>query len=146
MIADSEIDLSYAPANPLWTRPIMFYYAAAGPRDRLLACVDALTAVGQTADHVEAAALALTRAAFAAFARFCRDHQIFPEFHFSLDLEALRRMPPRVFGILMSLEPAIAALIGFIALQESLHWSQWIAVVCVVAASAGATRSAHAEL
>ena len=65
---------------------------------------------------------------------------------YSLDLEALRRMPPRVFGILMSLEPAIAALIGFIALQESLHWSQWIAVVCVVAASAGATRSAHAEL
>ncbi len=59
---------------------------------------------------------------------------------YSLDLEALRRMPPRVFGILMSLEPAMAALIGLIVLQESLHWSQWIAVLCVVAASAGAAR------
>jgi inner membrane transporter RhtA len=62
---------------------------------------------------------------------------------YSLDLEALRRVPPHVFGILMSLEPAMAALIGLIVLQESLHWSQWIAVLCVVAASAGATRGAR---
>jgi inner membrane transporter RhtA len=62
---------------------------------------------------------------------------------YSLDLEALRRIPPRVFGILMSLEPAVAALVGLILLQESLHWSQWIAVLCVVAASAGATRGAR---
>ncbi len=61
---------------------------------------------------------------------------------YTLDLEALRRMPARVFGILMSLEPAMAALIGLILLSESLHWSQWIAVLCVVIASAGATRSA----
>lgn len=59
---------------------------------------------------------------------------------YTLDLEALRRIPPRVFGILMSLEPAMAALIGFVVLQESLRWSQWVAVLCVVAASAGATR------
>ncbi|MDG9702509.1 DMT family transporter [Streptomyces sp. DH37] len=64
---------------------------------------------------------------------------------YSLDLEALRRMPPRVFGVLMSLEPAVAALIGLIVLQESLHWSQWIAVLCVVAASAGATRGARPD-
>ena len=64
---------------------------------------------------------------------------------YSLDLEALRKVPPRVFGILMSLEPAMAALIGLIVLQESLHWSQWIAVLCVVAASAGATRSARPD-
>jgi len=62
---------------------------------------------------------------------------------YTVDLEALRKIPPRVFGILMSLEPAMAALIGFIVLQESLHWSQWIAVLCVVAASAGATRGAQ---
>lgn len=62
---------------------------------------------------------------------------------YSLDLEALRRMPPRVFGILMSLEPAMAALVGLLVLQEPLHWSQWIAVLCVVAASAGATRGAN---
>jgi inner membrane transporter RhtA len=59
---------------------------------------------------------------------------------YTVDLEALRKIPPRVFGILMSLEPAMAALIGLIVLQESLHWSQWIAVLCVVAASVGATR------
>jgi inner membrane transporter RhtA len=64
---------------------------------------------------------------------------------YTLDLEALRKMPPRVFGILMSLEPAMAALIGLIVLQESLHLSQWIAVLCVVAASAGATRGARQD-
>jgi inner membrane transporter RhtA len=61
---------------------------------------------------------------------------------YSLDLEALRKIPPRVFGILMSLEPAVAALIGLIVLGESLRWSQWVAVLCVVVASIGATRGA----
>jgi len=65
---------------------------------------------------------------------------------YSLDLEALRKLPPRVFGILMSLEPAMAALIGLVVLRESLHWSQWIAVLCVVAASAGATRGARPDV
>ncbi|MFF9022191.1 EamA family transporter [Streptomyces eurythermus] len=64
---------------------------------------------------------------------------------YTLDLEALRKVPPHVFGILMSLEPAMAALIGLVVLQESLHWTQWIAVLCVVAASAGATRGARAD-
>lgn len=64
---------------------------------------------------------------------------------YSLDLEALRRIPPRVFGILMSLEPAMAALIGLVVLHESLHWSQWIAVLCVVAASAGAARGTQSD-
>ncbi|MGW3494765.1 EamA family transporter [Streptomyces sp. NPDC001020] len=64
---------------------------------------------------------------------------------YSLDLEALRKVPPRVFGILMSLEPAMAALIGLVVLGESLHWLQWVAVLCVVAASAGAARGAHPE-
>ena len=65
---------------------------------------------------------------------------------YSLDLEALRKLPPRVFGILMSLEPALAALIGLIVLGESLDWSQWIAVLCVVVASAGATRRARPDV
>lgn len=64
---------------------------------------------------------------------------------YSLELEALRKMPPRVFGILMSLEPAMAALVGLVVLQEALHLSQWIAVLCVVAASTGATRGARPE-
>lgn len=65
---------------------------------------------------------------------------------YSLDLEALRKIPPRVFGILMSLEPAVAALIGLIVLHEALHWSQWVAVLCVVIASAGATRGARTDV
>ncbi|WP_418961519.1 EamA family transporter [Streptomyces tritici] len=64
---------------------------------------------------------------------------------YSLDLEALRRIPPRVFGILMSLEPAMAALIGLVVLHESLNVTQWLAVLCVVAASAGAARSARSD-
>ena len=65
---------------------------------------------------------------------------------YSLDLEALRKMPPRVFGILMSLEPAMAALVGLVVLQELLHWSQWIAVLCVVVASVGATRGSRPKI
>jgi inner membrane transporter RhtA len=64
---------------------------------------------------------------------------------YSLELEALRTIPPRVFGILMSLEPAVAALVGLVVLGESLHWSQWIAVLCVATASAGATLGARAQ-
>ncbi|WP_017625587.1 EamA family transporter [Nocardiopsis chromatogenes] len=60
---------------------------------------------------------------------------------YTLEMQALRRMPPRVFGILMSLEPAAAALVGLALLGEMLTVWQWAAVLCVVAASAGATRS-----
>lgn len=60
---------------------------------------------------------------------------------YSLELEALRRIPPRVFGVLMSLEPAVAALAGLAVLGEMLGWVQWLAIVCVVVASVGATRS-----
>lgn len=60
---------------------------------------------------------------------------------YSLELEALRSIPPRVFGVLMSLEPAVAALAGLFVLGELLGWTQWLAVACVVVASVGATRS-----
>lgn len=62
---------------------------------------------------------------------------------YSLELEALRRIPPKVFGVLMSLEPAFAALVGLIVLGEVLGPVQWVAVLLVVAASAGATRTAR---
>ena len=65
---------------------------------------------------------------------------------YSLELEALRRMPPRVFGILMSLEPAVAAVAGLVLLGEHLKPAQWVAVCCVVIASVGATRSARPEV
>ncbi|MGH3241814.1 MAG: EamA family transporter [Spirillospora sp.] len=60
---------------------------------------------------------------------------------YSLELEALRRMPARVFGILMSLEPAVAALVGMTLLGEILTGRQWAAICCVIIACAGATRS-----
>ncbi|TVT11957.1 DMT family transporter [Amycolatopsis bartoniae] len=60
---------------------------------------------------------------------------------YSLELEALRRIPPRLFGVLMSLEPAVGALAGLVVLHESLHPLQWVALCCVVAASIGATRA-----
>ncbi|MCE6999881.1 EamA family transporter [Saccharothrix sp. S26] len=65
---------------------------------------------------------------------------------YSLELEALRKIPPRVFGILMSLEPAVAALAGLVVLHEALHPAQWLAVFCVVLASVGATRTARPEV
>ena len=61
---------------------------------------------------------------------------------YSLELEALRRMPAGVFGVLMSLEPAAAALAGFVILGESLVGREIVAILLVVAASAGAARGA----
>jgi inner membrane transporter RhtA len=62
---------------------------------------------------------------------------------YSLELEALRRMPAQVFGILMSLEPAVAALIGLIVLGEVLDAREWAAIGCVILACAGATQTAR---
>jgi len=62
---------------------------------------------------------------------------------YSLELIALRRMPKRVFGILMSLEPAAGAGAAMLVLGEFLRPAQWVAVGCVIGASVGATRSAR---
>jgi inner membrane transporter RhtA len=64
---------------------------------------------------------------------------------YSLELEALRRIPPKVFGVLMSLEPAVAALVGLVVLHEALGPVQWLAILLVVAASVGATRTSGVE-
>jgi inner membrane transporter RhtA len=58
---------------------------------------------------------------------------------FSLDLEALRRIPARVFGVLMSLEPAVAALAGLVVLGERLEVRAVAAIVLVTVAAAGAS-------
>jgi inner membrane transporter RhtA len=58
---------------------------------------------------------------------------------YSLDLEALRLVPARVFGVLMSLEPAVAALAGLVVLGQALGAREWGAIALVVVASAGAT-------
>lgn len=59
---------------------------------------------------------------------------------YSLEITALRTMPPKVFGILMSLEPAAAAVFALALLGEVLGVIEWVAIACVVAASIGATR------
>ena len=56
----------------------------------------------------------------------------------SLELEALRRLPPHVFSVVLSLEPALAALAGFVFLHEHLHARAWVAIALVILASAGA--------
>jgi threonine/homoserine efflux transporter RhtA len=57
---------------------------------------------------------------------------------YSLDLAALRRLPPRTVGVMESLEPVVGALAGGALLAEVLAARQWIAVGCITAASAGA--------
>jgi inner membrane transporter RhtA len=59
---------------------------------------------------------------------------------YSFELAALRELPARVFGVLMSLEPAVAALIGFVVLGERLGGRAIAAIVLVTAAAAGASR------
>jgi len=58
---------------------------------------------------------------------------------YSLELESLRRIPARIFGVLMSLEPAVAALAGFLVLGQALGGQDLLAIGLVVAASAGVT-------
>ncbi|GAC1312914.1 MAG: DMT family transporter [Ktedonobacteraceae bacterium] len=64
---------------------------------------------------------------------------------FSLELEALRRLPSRVFGILMSIEPAIGALMGFLVLGEVIGPREMIAFALVIAASVGVSLEGNAH-
>jgi len=61
---------------------------------------------------------------------------------YRLEMEALRRVPARIFGIWMSMEPAVAAVVGLILLSEALAPRQWAAIACVILACAGAARGA----
>ena len=60
---------------------------------------------------------------------------------YSCEMVALRTLKPAVFSILMSLEPAAAALAGMLVLDEFLTGEQWLAMVFIIIASVGATRS-----
>jgi inner membrane transporter RhtA len=62
---------------------------------------------------------------------------------FTLEMRALGAIPARTFSILMSLEPAVAAICGLLFLREHLTGTQWLAVTLVIAASAGATATAR---
>ncbi len=56
---------------------------------------------------------------------------------YSLEMFAMPRLPTRTFGVLMSLDPAFAALAGLSFLGESLTWIQWAAIASIMVASAG---------
>ena len=64
---------------------------------------------------------------------------------YGLEMVALRIVPPQAFGVLMSLEPAVAALLGFLILGEVLSLIQWAAIACIIAASLLVTLGRRAE-
>ena len=63
---------------------------------------------------------------------------------YTVELEALRRLPERTFGVMLSLEPAVAALVGVVVLGQDLVGREILAIAFVVIASAGALSSADA--
>jgi inner membrane transporter RhtA len=65
---------------------------------------------------------------------------------YSLEMIALTRLPTRVFSVLLSLEPAIAALTGATFLGERLEALQWLAIAAIVAASAGTAFGARSPV
>ncbi|PZR03249.1 MAG: threonine/homoserine exporter RhtA [Archangium gephyra] len=65
---------------------------------------------------------------------------------YSLEMVALTKMPTRTFGMLMSLEPAIAALCGLLFLHERLSMLQWLAIASIIVASAGAAMTSRAPV
>jgi inner membrane transporter RhtA len=64
-------------------------------------------------------------------------------FPYSLEMFALTRLPARTIGILVSVEPAVGALLGLAFLGEHLDAFQWLAIAAIVVASIGAVISAR---
>ncbi|TQK03471.1 DMT family transporter [Herbaspirillum sp. SJZ107] len=58
---------------------------------------------------------------------------------FTLEMIALKRLPPQVFAIMISMEPAVSAMLGLVLLNEQLSITQWLAIGLVVVASAGSS-------
>ncbi|CAM4266761.1 threonine/homoserine exporter RhtA [Bordetella muralis] len=58
---------------------------------------------------------------------------------YALEITVLSRIPVRVFGTLLSLEPVFAAFSGMLFLRETLSLTQWVAIVAIVSASIGIT-------
>ena len=64
----------------------------------------------------------------------------------SLEMMALKRLPKEAFGIMISMEPAVAALLALVLLGERLDTVQWLAIGCIVAASMGSALTARRPL
>jgi inner membrane transporter RhtA len=65
---------------------------------------------------------------------------------YSLEIVAMKNISTRNFGVLMSLEPAVAAAMGLLLLGEQLAFLQWFAIACIITASLGSSFSARKEL
>lgn len=61
----------------------------------------------------------------------------------SLEMIALKRLPQESFGIMISMEPAVASILGLLMLDERLNVLQWVAIVCIMLAAAGSTLTAR---
>jgi len=64
---------------------------------------------------------------------------------FTLEMNALHKIPKKTFSILMSMEPAAAAICGFIFIHEILSVTEWLAIVLIVLASLGAALTAKKQ-
>jgi inner membrane transporter RhtA len=63
----------------------------------------------------------------------------------SLEMVALTRLPKEAFGIMTSMEPAVAALLGLLVLDEHLNALQWLAIACTMLAAAGSSFTAQRQ-
>ncbi len=63
----------------------------------------------------------------------------------SLEMVALKRLTPQAFGIMSSMEPAVAAMLAFILLDERLDAPQWLAIAMIMAASMGSSYMAQRQ-
>jgi inner membrane transporter RhtA len=64
----------------------------------------------------------------------------------SLEMMALKRLPQEAFGIMASMEPAVAALLGLLMLDEHLSGLQWLAIACIMLAAVGCAVTARRDL
>jgi inner membrane transporter RhtA len=104
----------------------------------------AAVAVGMTVAAITAVPIAMTMGGFwhltiGRFAAGAGVALLSSAIPYTLEMIALAAIPARTFGILMSVEPALAAFAGLIFLHELLRPPQWLAVALVIAASTGST-------
>ena len=64
----------------------------------------------------------------------------------SLEMVALKRLPQETFGIMTSMEPAVAALLGLLILDEHLSGLQWVAIACTMLAAVGSSVTARHDM
>jgi inner membrane transporter RhtA len=64
---------------------------------------------------------------------------------YSLEMQAMRRLPASVFGMLLGACPAVGALVGYLVLDEMLTLTQWVAIGCIIGAATGSSLGGSKE-